>query len=1198
VPRSLHVNFLGGLQLEYQGESPSSAKLLVNPPTAKSQSLMAYLIIHRNRPQPRLRLIGMFWGDRPEKKARRSLSTALWHIRRCFEDQDPIQSSTQTVQFVFDGNLILDIDQFEVKVSRKDFLELQQAVDYYQGSFLDGFYDDWIINERYRLESLYIKALANLMDIHETAGDYSDALQVAQELLKFDSLHENAHRLLMRVYCALGQRNAALQQYQLCQKILRTELDVDPLPETSKLFQEIQSGNYKIGPAPSTKLAKQPRKFSKNIRSPLDVTARKILVGREKELALLKEQLSGQFNLILVSGEAGVGKTSLLEKYAENLSSQGSHVLWGRCHEFEHLLPYQPITEALRPNLLMATEEQFSRLPEWVGVEIKRLIPDLMTSQPGIETRPSTSTDQNQMRLFAAIAHYLSELSGSKRLLLVVEDLQWASASTLELLHYLVRNSPQSNIPPLIVGSYRPESLEGQNPLTLFQSQLQNDGLALPVPLSPLSSENVDQFLSEISGVEKMIIPLARRLYQETEGNPFFLVETIKALFEMDAITLKSDAWQGDFNLISQEELPLPASVSEVIQARVHRLEEITQDALRTAAVLGREFDFELLTETWSKTEDITLDALDEMLRHRLIDEGTGGSDRDYVFNHHKIQEVVYSAIPRQRRQHIHAKVGMALEKQYFSQLDEVVSVLAHHYLQAQYLDDSLVGKAVEYLHRAGNLAAKQFAIEDAVAYFNRALTLIPDNEQDRRCALLFARERIYDVQGNRPAQNDDLDALWDLAKLMTAELQAEVMLRKARFGREIGNYQAAIEAAQTAIKLAKADQKLLVSEGNMIWGQALNRQGYSKAAQSKYRKGLEMARITGARWLEAYCLNGLGLTYQYLGEPDQARRHQEEASQIFRQVDDLRGLSAALNNLGVIENEQGNNTAAKSFYLDALDIHKRMGYRKGEGMVLGNLGVIASAQGQYMQAIQDFHNSITVSGETGNQLSEGNGRLNLGNVYLHLGAYPEAGDSYQTALEIYREIGNRTGQGWGLAYSSMHAHRLGNHKLSLSLGHEALQIAEEIGDRHIQGYAWTHLGHTHFELEQYNDADEAYQKAVTLRREMGEMHLAMESLSGVLRVYLNQNNLKKAVPYLEEILSFLKDSNLEGTDEPLRIYHTCFRVLDACGDPRTKSILEAAHSMLQKQASLIDDDGLRDTFLQKIPTHREIVLQSAEMNI
>jgi len=549
-----------------------------------------------------------------------------------------------------------------------------------------------------------------------------------------------------------------------------------------------------------------------------------------------------------------------------------------------------------------------------------------------------------------------------------------------------------------------------------------------------------------------------------------------------------------------------------------------------------------------------------------------------------------YSDIPKKRRQRIHAQIGETLEKHSRAPKSTVINELAHHFSHAQKFDPSLSDKTIIYLYQAGRFAAKQFANADAMSYYNRALALTPEDDPTNQYQLLIARERLFDVQGNRESQKYDLKKLWSLAKDMKTEQQAEVMLRHAKYANEISDYNESLKAAELAVSLAESDQLLLISEGNLMAGRALFRQSKCDLAKTKINQGLDLARKAKAPWLEAYCLISLGLSHYYLGELIDACKCMEEAKIIFRQISDLRGLSATLNNLGSISNLQGDNLAAQSYYMDALEIHKKMGSRMGEGMILNNLGVISAAQGDYTQALQNQKQALIIAREIQNQLYEGNALLNLGNVYLSLGAYEEARESYRFALDVYKQIGNQSGEGWGLAYSSLLAHRFGNQKAALRYAQEALQITEEIGDRHIQGYVWAHLGHAQLALENHADAFSAYQKSVSLRRDLDEMHLVMESLSGVLRVYLCQNGLAKAIPHLDEIFGFLEHKSLEGTDEPVRIYLTCIQVLRTCNDTRMKPLLNKAHSLLQEQASNIDDDKLRGFFLENIPAHKELI--------
>jgi DNA-binding SARP family transcriptional activator len=208
----LRLYFLGPLVTRYD------ERQLPVPPTLKSQSLLAYLVLHRDQPQPRDRLATLFWGDRPERKARRSLSTALWHVRRCLPDDRFILSDPYTVQFDPRAALWLDVDEFRSLVSLDDVASLQSAVALYRGDFLDGFYDDWIVNERYRLEALYLEALARLTAGHEGEGNHERALAAALRLLDHDPLREDAHRAAMRAYCRLGLRAGGRKASQAARK--------------------------------------------------------------------------------------------------------------------------------------------------------------------------------------------------------------------------------------------------------------------------------------------------------------------------------------------------------------------------------------------------------------------------------------------------------------------------------------------------------------------------------------------------------------------------------------------------------------------------------------------------------------------------------------------------------------------------------------------------------------------------------------------------------------------------------------------------------------------------------------------------------------------------------------------------------------------------------------------------------------------
>ncbi|OGO38051.1 MAG: hypothetical protein A2W35_21660, partial [Chloroflexi bacterium RBG_16_57_11] len=222
----LQVSLLGSPELSFAGQR------LPLPATRKALALLAYLVLNRGKPQPRDRLVYLFWGDRPAEKARSSLSTALWQIGRCLSAKGYLLSEAQTVQFNPRLPLWLDVDQLETGVSQPDLHGLGSALALYRGDFLEGSYEEWIIRERYRLENLFLDGLVRWMAGHESAGDHRLALAAAQRLLTYDPLREEAYRSAMRAWVSLGQRNLALECYHRCCEILRAELNTQPMLET------------------------------------------------------------------------------------------------------------------------------------------------------------------------------------------------------------------------------------------------------------------------------------------------------------------------------------------------------------------------------------------------------------------------------------------------------------------------------------------------------------------------------------------------------------------------------------------------------------------------------------------------------------------------------------------------------------------------------------------------------------------------------------------------------------------------------------------------------------------------------------------------------------------------------------------------------------------------------------------------------
>jgi len=1220
---TLRVFLFGTLELRRDGE------VLPKPPTQKSQSLLAYLITHRALRHPRHKLMGLFWGDRPERKARRSLATALWHIRRSLSTNAPdapeyILTEGDTVCFNVETDYWLDVEEFESKMQdarckmqdagcrmqeaggkgRADascLLLLASCVQLYRGDFLAGFYDDWCISERYRLEALFLEALGWLIEAHQARGEYEAALTYAQRLLRHDPLREDVHRQVMRLYVRLGQPLAALRQFYRCQAILREELGIAPAPETTALCRDILDEHIKTEELPT---------ISRRGRTPFDV-GRGLLVGREQELGTLlghwERCLEGRGRLVLVSGEAGVGKTRLAQALADSVRWRGGEVLWGRCYEHERSLAYQPIAEALRAHLCdKETGRQgdkemsppppvspspslpFSLSPVWLA-EVARLIPELREHWPQIPLPAPLAPAQEQARLFEALTRCLQALSRRSPLLLVLEDLHWAAESTLQFLHYLTRHLPSARV--LALGTFRPEEVGRQHPLRDLMRRLEREGLVVRMELERLAPAAVQELLGEMSGLGERVAPLARRLYQETEGNPFFLMEMVKALFEAGFLRLEGDVWRCDEQRLAVEKaLPLPRSVGELIEARMGRLSERARQALDIAAVAGHEFDFEVLQLAWGKDEEEVLEAIEELLRRQLIGEGTGAAGREYEFNHHLIREVAYRRLHYRRRRRLHRLVGEATETVYRGQ-PEVAGELAHHFECAQ-----VWSRALTFLLQAAEESSALYAYEEALDYYDRALKALAhlakqrgaEAHQAQETAILVARAEIYHLLGRRQGRQADLDRLRALAEAAgDSGLLARSLEREARYLNMDGRYEEAIERARRAVALYR---EVGDASGRAL---ALAQWGFAHYFRGEYEAAME--RLQAALALQPEDEEALGeilsvLSYVYylVADYERSLEYRERALAIRQEIGQVARAAEDLTDMGVLHGQLHRFSEAKRYLEQALRLARQIGSRPAESYALNNTGNLHYIMGEYQAALECYHASLDLQRATGSRRGEASCLNNIGMTLLQLGVYEGAEEALRKALAIDEEIGYRSGKVEALSHLARVFAAQGKESLAQEAATRSLALAEEIGDRAGQVMALNTLAHLH--LKGFDDVGKALEyarEATQLAEEIGNLSGCIQGWAYQGLAHLALGDAQTAHRCTGEAVALLaRCGSIEGPEEA--IYFAHYRASLACGMADEADVyLRMAGDEVERKARGIADKALRRAFLE---SNREIL--------
>jgi DNA-binding SARP family transcriptional activator/predicted ATPase len=704
MPR-LNLALLGG----FQGRVDASAPLTL--PTRKSQALLAFLALPPGRSHPREKLASLLWGGMREPQARSGLRQSLFTLRKAVGAEPPALLIDGETVALNPACVDVDVVEFERQVAEGTPAALERAAALYRGELLEGLalqeppFEEWLLAERERLRELALEGLAKLLRHQRTTEATEAALRTGLRLLALDPLQEPVHRAVMRLYVQLGRRASALRQYQTCIGVLQRELSVEPEATTRQLYQEIlrqrpsHAAAHVEGPATAHAVPAEAPALPDDEALPRELP----LVGREAEIHRLREALNraweGHGHVVALIGEAGVGKSRLLAEVAAEAVARGGRVLVGRCYEAEQILPFASWVDALRAGHVDAEKQVLERLdPPW-RTELARLLPELGVPGHGPGQGP---VDYRQ--LFESVAQLVRHLVMRQPVVLILEDLHWGDEMSLRLLSFLGRRL--QTWPLLVVGTAREEDLPGALILRRTLEDLARDKHLVELRLAPLSKEETLTLVRTLARAERneaVTTGLAEQVWIISEGNPFAVVETVRALPE-------------GFVADPSATLAVPKRVREVILRHLEALSERGRDLTIVAAVIGREFDFPLLCRSAGLEENEAAESLEELVRRRVLH----SVGERFDFTHDRIREVAYGRLLRERQRALHARIANSMETLYADRLAEQVERLAHHAARGE-----LGEKAVRYLRQAGAKAFANSAHADALAYFTQALELL-----------------------------------------------------------------------------------------------------------------------------------------------------------------------------------------------------------------------------------------------------------------------------------------------------------------------------------------------------------------------------------------------------------------------------------------------------------------------------------------
>ena len=1033
-------------------------------PRKKAEALLAYLALRPGQMYARDTLAALLWGDASDERARHSLRQALVALRRglpraavsCLvEEGDTVGVHPAAVD--------VDVAAFERFTTDGSPEALERAAALYRGALLEGIsvnepsFEDWLRTERERLGEMAVEALAKLLGHHVRADAVEPAVKVGLRLLALDPAQEPVHRTLMRLYAQQGRLGAALRQYETCVRVLERELGLEPDAETRRLYRELLQTPTRSAPSASE------RRPTPSVSEP--ETA---LVGRATEMATLRERLAEAWKsrgaIGIIQGEAGIGKTRLIDALVHEASDENGHALVGRGYESEQVLPLGPWVNAFRPDVVPDLLNDLD--PTW-RTELGRLFPELAADE-----RPPAA-GEDYVRLFEAVTRAVQHLASQRPLLVVLEDLHWADEMTLRLLVFLGRRI--ADWPVLIIGSVRIEETADAPVLRRTLSQLGHQPRFFSATLGPLSHAETLTFVHALAraGTDDAAVQrLGDHVWRASEGNAFMIVETMRMLHvgEMDATA-------GD--------LLTPPSVRELIAARLDRLSERGRRLAGVGSVIGREFDFALLERAAELGPAETAEGLEELVARRILH--VVGERLD--FTHERIREVAYAGLLAPSRKRLHEATAQALEALHGPDAASHALSLGRHYQASERWE-----AAHRYLAQAGKTAAARSAHREAAACFEQAIVALRHLPRSlERVEQII--DLCFDLRHSCVPLRDHTRAL---AHVRTAEEQADAIGDRTRLGwactyRAHGLYIAgdsrgAIEAGERSLALAQAlaDPDLLESAnvyraqvahwvGDYRHAAELLRRNVTTLEPDLRRRGLVSRHSVGSRTYLSWCL-------AELGEFSEALARTDEAIATATAADNVYWLVYACSGAGLVHLRRGAFDEARAVSERAVALCSGRDFTVLWAIPAAILGLACARAGRFAEAIPLLERAADLASILGAPI------LNfLAEARLLSGRDDEAAAVATRARELAAQ---REEQGW-------------------------------------EAWAWWMIGEIAATRADVSSAGDAYRRALTAAEALGMRPLVAQCHLGLGRLHRRAGKQAQAVEHLDAARTMFREMSM-----------------------------------------------------------------------
>lgn len=696
---------------------------LIKLPYRNVSVLLAYLLLHKNEWLRREELAEELWPKNPRNQ--NNFRNALHGINKVLppvDGQPSVQKRTGLVKWNADYPLWADVETFTQYIEESERLAdeaqatyLCDAAELYGDEFLKGEDPIWIEPVRGHYKRIFKKALHDLVEFYKKEH-LGTAILYAERLCIEDKYDEQSHHDLMLLHVQHSDTTSAKAVYEAFARVLEEDLDLTPSDPFTEDYEKIGLG---VWPLPDDG-REQPHRI---VTPPF--------VNRDEErqhfLQLWEKIGSGEAQTLILSGEAGIGKSRLAQAYEQYAIEQRATVLRSRCDEQDRGFAYAPFIKALEQGVL--GDLNWKAVAKTALAEVAALAPKLrdQASFPKVEPNPALdSPEQEVQRLLNALGECFAALAKDQAVVLFFDDIQWADAETLAALHHIIQGTGESRL--LVLLTYREGDVSVKSNLWDILDELAAQRHPIHYQmLKPLEHQHIRQMINGMLGeavTESGLEALADHVYAHAGGNAFFAESLVYFLHEQEALAHDGKRWKVLEDKL--ESLLVPDNVKDLVEKRRNSLTEEGRQLLSAASVLGGTLTPQLLEGVLGRWERDTLKALDEICWAQFLD----GDDWEYEFHHQMIREVVYKALDTSHRLRLHRSAAQTYQSLLEADPDRDVEYLgdiAYHYDKAKRFDKALA----YYLDAGKTVWAKRYAKAEAKRFYQRALDLALSEEDE-----------------------------------------------------------------------------------------------------------------------------------------------------------------------------------------------------------------------------------------------------------------------------------------------------------------------------------------------------------------------------------------------------------------------------------------------------------------------------------